>query len=58
MCLEELKEILQAALETYEEEGIKRVTDFRAAGILGWNEGLVVRTEDGSEFQITIVKSK
>jgi len=58
MCLEELKEILQAALEIYTEEGIERVADFRAAGILGWNEGLVIKTWDGSEFQLTIAKSK
>lgn len=58
MEMDEFIEILQAALETYKEEGIERVTDFRAAGILGWNEGLVIKTDDGSEFQLTIVKSK
>ncbi len=58
MEIAELQEILAAALETYKEESIGRVTDFRAAGILSWNEGLVIKTRDGSEFQLTIVKSK
>lgn len=30
---------------------------FQEAGVLTNNEGLVIRTPDGSEFQVTIVKS-
>lgn len=31
---------------------------FRDAGVLTMNKGLVIRKEDGSEFQLTIVKSR
>lgn len=34
------------------------VRTFSEAGLLTNNVGLVVRTEDGSEFQLTIVKSR
>lgn len=35
---------------------ISSVNTFREAGMLTMNEGLVVRTDDGSEFQLTIAK--
>ena len=31
---------------------------FTEAGIMSYNKGLVLRTADGSEFQITIVQSR
>jgi hypothetical protein len=34
------------------------VRSFRDAGVLTRNAGLVLRLDDGSEFQITIVKSR
>ena len=34
------------------------VSTFRDAGVLTHNEGLVIRTADGSEFQLTIVRSR
>jgi hypothetical protein len=37
---------------------IRRVQTFEEAGLLTDNRGLVVRTEDGREFQITIVESR
>ena len=37
---------------------IGRVQTFEEAGLLTNNRGLVVRTEDGQEFQITIVESR
>ena len=43
-------------LETNLEDAI--VTTFEQAGILTNNKGLVIQYADGSEFQITIVKSK
>ena len=58
MEITELQEILQVALETYKEEGIEEITTFERAGLLIMNEGLVIKTWDGSEFQLTIVKSK
>jgi hypothetical protein len=41
-----------------EEPMINRVDTFEEASILSGNDGLVIKTEDGEEFQITIVKSK
>lgn len=46
------EEILEESL--FEEAGIN---SFEEAGLLTKNEGLVVYLRDGSEFQITIVKS-
>ncbi len=37
---------------------IRRVQTYEEAGIMTTDRGLVVRTEDGSEFQITIVRSR
>jgi len=37
---------------------IKEVQTFDFAGLLTKNKGLVVKLKDGSEFQLTIVKSK
>ena len=31
---------------------------FKDAGILTYNEGLVISNEDGTEFQVTIVQSR
>ena len=39
-------------------EGITTVATFEDAALLTGNAGLVIRTADGSEFQITIVKSR
>jgi len=41
-----------------EQDEIRSTQTFEEAGMLTQNNGLVVRTIDGSEFQITIVKSK
>ena len=40
------------------EEGGFEVATFEEAGLLTRNEGLVLKTEDGREYQITIVQSK
>lgn len=42
----------------WNENHIKQVRSFADEGMLTSNLGLVVRMEDGSHFQITIVKSK
>lgn len=34
------------------------VKTFEDAGVMTYNKGLVIRMDDGSEFQVTIVKSK
>ena len=37
---------------------VRRVQTFEEAGVLTRNRGVVVRTADGSTFQISIVKSR
>ena len=41
-----------------EDTGIRRVETYDEAGVLTTNAGLVVELTDGSEFQITIVRSR
>lgn len=36
---------------------VEKVSDFRSAGILTGNDGLVISTADGDEFQVTIVQT-
>ena len=50
-----LYELLQDRDEAPE---IARAETFEEAGILTDNRGLVVRTTDGSEFEITIVQRR
>lgn len=56
----EFVETLTEALATLDEDGdtFDRVDTFESAGLLSGNEGLVVRLADGSEFQITVVRSR
>ena len=54
---EVLHEMLALGMDEYEGT-ISNVNTFREAGVLTMNEGLVIRTDDGSEFQLTIVQSK
>jgi hypothetical protein len=39
-------------------EAPKRINTFENSGVLTSNKGLVVKMKDGSEFQVTIVKSE
>jgi len=55
-------ELLQAAIACYCEEEMDpadevEVRTYEDAGILTHNKGLVLRLPDGSEFQVTVVKS-
>jgi len=50
-------DIMELMRELLEIEGLE-VTTYEEEGLLSWDEGLVVKTEDGSEFQITIVQSR
>ena len=62
--LHELLETLSCDIEFAEEFGIETgltdaiFTTFEQAGIMTYNKGLVIKFADGSEFQITIVKSR
>lgn len=49
-----IKELIRELLE---DEGFE-VETYEEAGLLTRDEGLVIKTEDGDEYQITIVKSK
>ncbi len=62
---EDVEELLQAAIECLESldvdfEGpyVDTIRTFGAAGIVSEHGGLVIPFEDGSEFHVTIVKSK
>ena len=39
-------------------DGFDSVSTFNDAGVMTYNKGLVVRLRDGSEYQITIVRSR
>ncbi|MEN6385967.1 MAG: hypothetical protein ABFD79_12330 [Phycisphaerales bacterium] len=52
----DIQEIITDAIS--DQDGITRVRTFEEAGVLTTNNGLVIRTEDGSEFQITIIQSR
>ena len=41
-----------------EPHGIRDAVSFEDAGVLTTNAGLVVRMDDGTEFQITVVRSR
>jgi hypothetical protein len=60
MSESEFAEYLDEALTwSSEEDGMIIGTgSFESVGMMTRNEGLVVRMKDGSEFQITIVKSR
>ena len=51
-----MAETIQQALA--EQDDVRSVMTYDEAGMLTRNNGLVVRTSDGSEFQITIVQSR
>jgi hypothetical protein len=40
------------------DEMIVDVSTFEEQGVLTYNKGLVIKTADGSEFQVTIVRSR
>jgi hypothetical protein len=44
--------------ESFDPDGIHHAVPYDEAGVLTRNAGLVVRMDDGAEFQITIVRSR
>ena len=44
--------------ESFDPDGIHIAQPYDELGILTSNAGLVVRMDDGSEFQITVVRSR
>jgi len=56
-----LKAVLADGLdvnESFDPDGIRSVDTYRDAEILTMNDGLVVTMDDGTEFQVTIVRSR
>ena len=39
-------------------DGIRRVSTYEEAGILTMDKGLVIECNDGTEFQLTLIRSK
>ena len=50
--------MLQQLIDTHADTCVEGVDSYEAVGMLTQNQGMVVYLEDGSEFQITIVRSR
>lgn len=60
MDVHDFREILHEALVLYMVDGfslLKEVKTFKEEGMISVNEGLVVRTQDDSEFQIIVTEN-
>jgi hypothetical protein len=61
---QDIQELIENALFLASEENdeewekVESIRSFDEEGVLTMNKGLVLRMEDGSEFQITIVQSR
>lgn len=53
---QDIEELLIERLS--EQDDAHSITTFEDAGVMTRNKGVVLRMEDGSEFQITIVRSR
>ena len=40
------------------EDGVREAVPYDEAGVLTSNAGLIVRMDDGSEYQVTVVRSR
>ena len=61
MTEQDFRDVLSEALTLYMDDDlstIQNVRTFQDCGLLTVNEGLVVSCRDGSEFHVTIVRSK
>lgn len=50
--------ILDSLFQNCDNDEIKRIRTFQEAGVMTRDQGLVITAPDGSEFQVTIVKSR
>lgn len=50
--------LTNALYESLGDDGVADIRTFSYEGVLTMNAGLVLRMEDGSEFQLTIVQSE
>jgi len=56
-----LKAVLDGDLDlnvSFDPDGIARVQTFEEVGLLTRNHGLIVRMADGTELQLTVVRSR
>ncbi len=62
MKIEDLMDFIEESIWVNQEENdldtIETIQTFEDKMLLTGNKGLVIKTQDGSEFQVTIVKSK
>lgn len=62
MTDQDMQSVLQEAVEFYVGHDPHNpdisITSFADAGVLTRNAGLVLRLDDGSEFQVTVVQSR
>lgn len=58
MTADELESDLMDAILAYELQGVRSVRTFEDDGVLTRDKGLVLTLKDGTEFQITIVRSR
>ena len=56
--MEFIEESIWVNQDEYELGTVESITTFEDAMLLTDNEGLIIKCDDGSEFQVTFVKSK
>ena len=57
-CLAAVLNLECGVNESFDPDGVRDAVTFDEAGVLSSNAGLVVRMDDGSEYQLTIVRSR
>jgi hypothetical protein len=57
-CLQAVLEGELEVNESFDPDGIRSARTFRDLGVMTHNHGLVVRMDDGSEYQVTVVRSR
>ena len=45
-------------VESFDPDGVQGVATYEEAGVLTRNRGLVVTMDDGTEYQVTVVRSR
>ena len=62
MLDEKLQDVIEEALCDWDDNNtngqIANIENFKKAGVLTMNKGVVISLVDGSEFQVTIVQSR
>jgi hypothetical protein len=58
MDTKEFSEWLQNVIMDSDNEEYKRIDTYEDAAILSMNDGLVVKMKDGTEYQLTVVRTQ